>query len=459
MQGYETEDTICALSTASGVGAIAVIRLSGEDSIPIVDKLFAGKNLLAQEANTLHFGKIKDGEVELDEVVVGLFKAPNSYTGEDIVEISCHGSPFIQSEILKLLVKNGARAAKEGEFTLRAFMNRKLDLSQAEAVADLISSDSKASRDLAMSQLRGGYSKKLSELRDELINFASMLELELDFAEEDVDFANRDDLKELINRIRETLDKLTRSFEQGNVLKNGVPVAIIGKPNVGKSTLLNAILQEDRAIVSDIPGTTRDVIEDEVSIGGVMFRFIDTAGLRETDDKVESIGIERARKMAVQARIIIHLTDATDMELNSEFGVRNSEFGNGFHLNVVNKIDKVPEDKLTDLGKKLNKENSCFISAKEGSGIEELLDKLLEFVNSGQSEEGGVVISNIRHLEALQKSDEALERAFNGLENNISSELVAMDVRQSLHYLGEITGEVTTDDLLGNIFSKFCIGK
>ena len=364
----------------------------------------------------------------------------------------------MQREILKVLIKEGARTAKEGEFTLRAFLNGKLDLSQAEAVADLIESDSKASRDLALNQLRGGYSSKLKELRDQLIHFASMLELELDFSEEDVDFANRDDLKKLIRDIQEALGVLMKSFDQGNVLKHGVPVAIIGKPNVGKSTLLNSILQEDRAIVSEIPGTTRDFIEDDVSIGGVMFRFIDTAGLRETTDVVENIGIDKAKKKAESAKIVLRLMDADDAEVQLTVDSGQST-GERLELFVINKIDKLSSDQLNLLKKSYSDESTCFISAKDGTGVNDLLDRLLAFINLGRGENSGVVVSNIRHLEALQKSNESLTRALEGVENNMSSELVAMDVRQSLHYLGEITGEVSTDDLLGNIFSRFCIGK
>lgn len=461
MSSYTTGDTICALSTPEGVGAIGVLRLSGDKAIAICDTVFKGKKLSEQAANTLHFGRIVDGEREVDEVVVGIFKGPNSYTGEDIVEISCHGSPFIQKEVLELLVRKGARTAKEGEFTLRAFLNGKIDLSQAEAVADLIASKSRAAHDLALNQLRGGYSNRLKDMREKLIHFASMLELELDFSEEDVDFANRDELKGLIEELRKEFSAMMKSFEQGNVIKNGVPVAIIGEPNVGKSTLLNAILKEERAIVSDIPGTTRDFIEDDISIGGVLFRFIDTAGLRETNDEIEGKGIERAKERARNAKIVLKMIDG-----NSEFGIRppagragNLEFGGEARVfKLVNKIDLLDGSKKQEL---LNakEDDTFFISAKTGEGVEELLDALLDTIRIGKAETGGVVVSNVRHLEALQQCDSALERSLHGIESGVSSDLVAMDVRQALHYLGEITGEVSNEDLLGNIFSKFCIGK
>jgi tRNA modification GTPase len=459
MKGYDTNDTICALSTPAGVGAIGVIRLSGKEAILIVNEVFDGKDLNDQPANTIHFGKIIDGKNTVDEVVVALFKSPHSYTGEDIAEISCHGSPFVLQEVLKLLVKKGGRMAKEGEFTLRAFLNGKLDLSQAEAVADLIESDSEASKELALKQLRGGYSSRLKELRGELMNFASMLELELDFSEEDVDFADRTQLKKLIDELLSGIEQMIESFDRGNVLKNGVPVAIIGKPNVGKSTLLNRILQEDKAIVSDIPGTTRDAIEDVVNIGGIAFRFIDTAGLRETTDKVESMGIDRARKKAEAARIVLRLIDVSDGRMKDEEEQKISEVGGRLELNVFNKIDTLDQKSIDDLKEKYGHERSIFISAKEGSGTDELLNHLQDYIAKSKGDGGGVVVSNVRHLEALQHCKEALDRSMTGLNEGISSELVAMDVRQALHYLGEITGEVTTDDLLGNIFSRFCIGK
>ena len=450
------EDTIVALATPVGAGAIGVIRLSGPDAIKITNKVFGGKNLEEQESHTVHFGTIRDGDLIVDEVLVTLFVAPKSYTKENIVEISCHGSSYIIESIIKLMIKNGARGAKPGEFTLRAFLNGGLDLSQAEAVADLIASSSETSHQLAMKQMRGGFSNELKNLRDQLIHFASMIELELDFSEEDVEFANRDQLKQLILSIQKVLDKLIMSFDQGNVLKNGVPVVIAGKPNVGKSTLLNVLLNEERAIVSDIAGTTRDTIEDEINIKGVIFRFIDTAGIRETEDIIEAKGVERTLEKIKQARLLVYLADPIQDNIDAvKQQLDEVKAYNIPYLLVVNKKDLLDAEQLEAYG---NLE-PLFISAKNNSGIEDLQDKLLEIVNLANLNSEDVMVSNIRHVEALQKTNEALIRVLYGIDNPVASDFLAMDIRQSLHHLGEITGEVTTDDLLDNIFSKFCIGK
>ncbi|MFD1631062.1 tRNA uridine-5-carboxymethylaminomethyl(34) synthesis GTPase MnmE [Pseudopedobacter beijingensis] len=452
----QAEDTIVALATPVGAGAIGVIRLSGPDAIKITNKVFKGKDLEDQDSHTVHFGTIRDGDLIIDEVLVSLFVAPKSYTKENIVEISCHGSSYIIESIIKLMIKNGARGAKPGEFTLRAFLNGGLDLSQAEAVADLIASSSETSHQLAMKQMRGGFSHELKNLRDQLIHFASMIELELDFSEEDVEFANRDQLKQLILDIQKVLDKLIISFDQGNVLKNGVPVVIAGKPNVGKSTLLNALLNEERAIVSDIAGTTRDTIEDEINVKGVIFRFIDTAGIRETEDVIEAKGVERTLEKIKQARLLVYLSDpmqddfAAVKEQLEE--VRNYQIP---YLLVVNKKDLLSREQF-DAYSALD---PLFISAKNNDGVEELKDRLLEIVNLANLNSEDVMVSNIRHVEALQKTSEALIRVLYGIDNPVASDFLAMDIRQSLYHLGEITGEVTTDDLLDNIFSKFCIGK
>lgn len=455
MKGYDIADTICALATPEGVGAIGVIRLSGSRAIPIVDEVFQGKSLSRQKANTLHFGRMVDGDNTIDEVIVSIFRAPNSYTGEDIIEISCHGSAQIRRELIDLLTKKGARMAREGEFTFRAFINGKLDLSQAEAVADLISADSKASKELAMNQLRGGFSGRLKELRSQLMDFTSLLELELDFSEEDVDFADREKLSSLVGEISGHVQNLIQSFEYGNAIKQGIPVAIIGKPNVGKSTLLNKILNEERAIVSEIAGTTRDVIEDVVNLGGIQFRFIDTAGIRSTQDVIEGLGIERARTSAAGAKIVLNLMDGADPTEEDE----NKIHTNGqISFRIINKIDALNDRDLKRLKTIFNKDTH-YVSAKDGDGIPELLEAILEKVREGKSEDGGIVVSNQRHVDALRKCSQALNRVTDGMENGIGSELIAIDMRQALHFLGEITGEVTSDDLLGNIFSRFCIGK
>jgi len=449
-------DTIVALATPSGSGAIGVIRLSGPEAITITDKVFKGKNLAKQASHTIHFGTIRDDEAILDEVLVSLFVGPHSYTKEHVVEISTHGSQYIIESIIKLLIRTGARAAKPGEFTLRAFLNGGMDLSQAEAVADLIASNSASSHQVAMQQMRGGFSNELQVLREQLIHFASMIELELDFGEEDVEFANRDQLRDLISKIHRVLYRLISSFEQGNVMKNGVPVVIAGKPNVGKSTLLNALLNEERAIVSEIAGTTRDTIEDEMSIKGVVFRFIDTAGIRETADIIEAKGVERTREKMKQAKLIMYLFDPVVQaaeeisEQLEELGVLGIPF-----VGIVNKKDLLDEALI----RSLDSYNLNFISAREKEGIDELKDEILRKVNLHKISNDDVIVSNVRHVEALQKTEEALGRVLYGLDNPVTSDFLAMDIKQALYYLGEITGAVTTDDLLDNIFSKFCIGK
>jgi tRNA modification GTPase len=449
------QDTIIALSTPSGSGAIGVIRLSGPEAISLTNEVFAGKDLEKQATHTLHFGLVKDGDHIVDEVVAGLFVAPKSYTKENVVEISCHGSNYIIQQIINLLISKGARAAKPGEFTLRAFLNGAFDLSQAEAVADLIASNSKASHDVAMQQMRGGFATELKGLREQLIHFASMIELELDFAEEDVEFANREQLKNLVNKINYVLQRLISSFEMGNVIKNGVPIVIAGKPNVGKSTLLNALLNEERAIVSDIAGTTRDTIEDELTIGGIVFRFIDTAGIRDTADIIEALGVERTLEKMKQAKLIIYMADAAQSISEIEEQVRGLEQLAIPYLILVNKADLIADAQR----KAFEALKVVFISAKEKQGIDELKTTLLEQVNLHHINTSETLVTNIRHVEALKQTEHALQRVLANVDNPVTSDFLAMDIKQALHYLGEITGTVTTDDLLENIFTKFCIGK
>jgi len=460
------QDTICALASPQGVGAIAVIRLSGKDAIVIADKIFQSthgkKELKKLKSHTIHFGFIKDGNTTIDEVLVSIFKSPNSYTGENIVEISCHGSVYIQQQILQLLIRNSARPAKAGEFTLRAFLNHKLDLSQAEAVADLISSGSAAAHKVAMQQMRGGFSKEIKNLRNQLIHFASLIELELDFAEEDVEFANREKLNNLISSLISHLSSLTNSFAIGNVIKNGIPVAIVGKPNAGKSTLLNILLNEERAIVSEIAGTTRDTIEEELIIDGINFRFIDTAGIRETQDSIENIGVSRTFEKINQSTVVIYLFDVNEITSGELKEIEKSilqKTDKNFStlLFVGNKIDKAD---IHSLEKEfLSFENIIFISAKENINLEKLKKSLLNFVNENKIGESDVIVTNVRHYEALQKSNEALTNVLKALSENIAGDFLAVDIRKALHHLGEITGEISTDDLLENIFKNFCIGK
>lgn len=452
----QTEDTIVALATPSGAGAIGVIRLSGPEAITIANSVFKGKDLTKQASHTLHYGSIIDRDVILDEVVVSLFVGPKSYTRENVVEISCHGSNFIIESIIKLLIKKGARAARAGEFTLRAFLNGQLDLSQAEAVADLIASNSKASQQIALQQLRGGFSNQLAQLREQLVQFASLIELELDFAEEDVEFANRDQLKQLIYTINKIISDLIQSFELGNAIKNGVNTVIAGRPNAGKSTLLNALLNEERAIVSHIAGTTRDTIEEVLNINGINFRLIDTAGIREATDTIEQIGVQRTMEKISQSALLIYVFDAAEIsidELNNDLerlGKPGVEM-----LVVANKADLLNDEQLLSLP---HLDKAIVISAKEKQQIDELKTKIYNAAIKEQLTGHETLVTNIRHLEALQKTQESLTRVLDGMEN-VTSDFLSMDIKQALHYLGEITGAVTTDDLLENIFSKFCIGK
>lgn len=459
MQAFASnEDTIVALSTPQGIGAIGVIRLSGKEAISIVNTVFKGKDLTLQASHTIHFGTIRDKDKILDEVLISLFIAPKSFTKEDVVEISCHGSNYIIRQIIQLLIRQGARPARPGEFTKRAFMHGQFDLAQAEAVADLINADSEASHQAALNQMRGGFSDEIKKLRDELIHFASMIELELDFGEEDVEFASRDDLKKLIDRLLVVINALIKSFDLGNVIKNGVPTVIAGKPNAGKSTLLNALLNEEKAIVSDIAGTTRDFIEDELIIGGVAFRFIDTAGLRETTDTIEAMGVERTQAKMKEASLIIYLFDLATLdivEMNQEIN-RLENTGVPF-MKLGNKVDQVDESFVEKL--QAQHPDMLFLSAKDTAHVDTLKERILELVNLDKFKRGDTVVTNIRHYDSLLQTRNALMDVINGLDNQVTNDFVAMDIRQSLHYLGEITGEITSDDLLANIFSKFCIGK
>ena len=452
------ESTIVALATPNGTGAIGIIRLSGPDAIVIANSVFKGKDLAKQLSHTIHFGHIVDGDVVLDEVLVSLFIAPRSYTRENVVEISCHGSNYIIESIIRLLIKQGAIAAKPGEFTLRAFLNGQLDLSQAEAVADLIASNSKASQQVALQQLRGGFSNELQQLREQLVQFASLVELELDFSEEDVEFANRGQLKQLVVNIDRIVSRLIESFELGNVIKHGVNTVIAGRPNAGKSTLLNALLNEERAIVSHIPGTTRDTIEELLNINGISFRLIDTAGIREATDAIEQIGVERTMEKISQSALLVYVYDAavlTEAELQAD--LQNLQKPGINILVVANKIDLLN----TEPNSAFNIPQSAFlaVSAKEKQHIDALKQKIFDATVKYQLTGDETLVTNIRHLEALQKTGAALARVLTGIDNQVTSDFLAMDIKQALHYLGEITGAVTTDDLLDNIFSKFCIGK
>ncbi len=465
--------TICAISTPPGNGAIAIIRLSGPEAIRLTDAVFDSaskdKKLQDQAPNTIHFGTIHDENEILDEVLVSLFRSPNSYTGEQLVEISCHGALYIQQRILELLVKTGAQLARPGEFTERAFMNGKMDLSQAEAVADLIASGSRAAHRVALQQMRGGFSSQITELRNQLLNFTSLVELELDFSEEDVEFANRTELADLIRQIRTEVTELVKSFTLGNVIKNGVPVAIVGKPNVGKSTLLNALLKEDKAIVSHIEGTTRDAIEDTISVDGILFRFIDTAGIRETSDFIESIGIRKTYQKIGQSRIVLLLVDAGDdpeiidrsvREIRKQMAEDPKQL-----LLVVNKADRHTETELKKKFKAGNipclrsDEEIVVLSALDHALVHQLAKKLVNTLNIQKLEENTTIITNTRHYEALKRSSESLLRVSEGLETGLSGDLLSQDIREVLYYLGEISGEITTDEILGNIFKNFCVGK
>ncbi|MDD2305299.1 MAG: tRNA uridine-5-carboxymethylaminomethyl(34) synthesis GTPase MnmE [Prolixibacteraceae bacterium] len=459
--------TICAIATSPGMGAIATIRLSGEKALEIADSVFqspkSGKKLAEQQPNTLHFGSIADGNELIDEVVVSIFRAPHSFTGEDVVEITCHGSVYIQQRILQLLIAKDARMALPGEFTQRAFLNGKMDLSQAEAVADLIASTNRAAQKVAINQMRGGFSSELTNLRGELLHFIAMIELELDFSEEDVEFADRDQLKKLVSKIESILRKLKDSFQLGNVIKNGIPVAIIGETNVGKSTLLNALLNEEKAIVSDIHGTTRDVIEDVVNIHGTAFRFFDTAGIRETTDQIETLGIERSYSKFDLATVVILVIDTlNDFNTVSERITKIRKRIKDQHLIIAaNKSDigrAETIEKLRKLSLKAN-EKLVFIAAKQRTNLDELISEMQHAVSLDSISEDAVIVTNVRHFEALSKALESIERVQLGLDNLISGDFLAQDIRECLHFLGEITGEISNDEILGHIFKNFCIGK
>lgn len=459
-----TTDTIAAISTPPGSGGIAVIRLSGSDAFEIADKVFkanSNKSISESKSHSIHYGDITDGEEHIDDVLVSIFKSPNSYTGEDSVEISCHGSVYIQQRILELVLKNGARLAEPGEFTRRAFLNGRMDLVQAEAVADLIASQSAAAHSLAVRQMRGGFSKKIQGLRKQMLDLTALLELELDFAEEDVEFAGREQLKNLLFALKVELEQLINSFAQGNVLKHGIPVAIIGKPNVGKSTLLNALVNEEKAIVSEIPGTTRDVIEDVVNLRGVAFRFIDTAGIRQSQDKIESIGIERTYQMIDRASVVLFVfdigkEDPDDILAELEDFKEHIEDPNKHFIVIGNKTDELIEaphhfSELVEL-------ETIFISAKRKENLNLVADSLLRYAET-QVDSGGTIVSSTRHHDALRRAHEAVLDMEKGLEQGIATDLFTSDMRMALHHLGQITGEVTNDEILGNIFENFCIGK
>lgn len=469
---YSKDDTICAISTPAGKGAIAIIRCSGPDAFVICEKIVmlnSGNNVLSDlPANTMHYSTVFDGKEIIDNVVTGIFRQPHSYSGEDTIEISCHGSIYIQKKILELLIKSGARMATAGEFTMRAFFNGKLDLTQVEAVADLISSGSAASHRIAMNQMRGGFAKEIKKLRDKLLSFTSLIELELDFSEEDVEFADRNALKALTDEITFSLENLSKSFQLGNVIKQGIPVAIVGKTNAGKSTLLNLLLREEKAIVSDVEGTTRDSIEDVISINGIHFRLIDTAGLRHTEDVVEKLGIERTWQKIDQALIVIQVLDTSsgpeEMRKLEERISNLSDEVTKTRIIVLNKIDKIPEEKRDDLITSLkpflvNGESIIPISAIDGTNLNLLEEALIKASGYAEPEENDVIITNVRHYEALEKALAAIKRTNEGLINGVPGDLLSQDIRETLHYLGEITGEITTDEVLGNIFKNFCIGK
>lgn len=455
----DLHDTIIAPSSAPGLGATSMIRISGKDAISKANEVFSGKNLTEVPSHTIHLGFIKDGNQLIDEVLVSVFKEPTSYTRENVVEISCHGSPFIVKKIVQLFLKNGIRLASAGEFTKRAFLNGQLDLAQAEAVADLIASDSEAAHQSAMNQMRGGFSKKIKELRERLIKFASLVELELDFGEEDVEFADREDLKVLVNEIQVAIIRLLKSFELGNAIKDGIPVVIAGKPNAGKSTLLNALLEEEKAIVTEIAGTTRDIIEDEISIEGIKFRFIDTAGLRETTDIVEAIGVELSKKKMEEASVILYLFDSQEYTKDKTTlieEIKKIKTKQKPSIIIGNKADLIPNiNTLSELAIF----NPIYISAKSNNNIEQIKDLLLEMTGSNQIKTADTVVTNSRHFGALTNTHDALNKVLNALDLNISGDFLAMDIRQSLHHLSEITGDISTDDLLDSIFRDFCIGK
>jgi tRNA modification GTPase len=463
------EETICAPATSSG-GAISVIRISGPQSFDICEKVFfpADKSLILkkQDGFKIIHGEIWDGKELIDDVLVNVYKSPHSYTGEDSIEISCHGSAFIITRILELLIRNGAISSLPGEFTQRAFLNAKMDLSQAEAVADLVASGTKAAHKIAINQIRGGFSSEIVKLRSELLKFASLIELEIDFGEEDVEFADRKELSSIVLKVKKLADKLADSFRLGNVIKNGIPVAIVGKPNSGKSTLLNTLLNEERAIVSEIPGTTRDVIEDSIVINGFEYRFMDTAGLRDTSDVVESLGIKKTNERILQASVILmvdEISESAEMINTRADIIRKMITGFEKRLIVlVNKIDEADQTAIDNLKNKIHldiDDSLLFISAKNLTGLDKLRTRLGKILEKERLNQEGVIITNIRHYEALRHVSESLGRVISGLAELLPEDLIAIDIRQSIHYLGEITGEITTDEILGNIFKNFCIGK
>jgi tRNA modification GTPase len=451
------DDTIVALATPHGVGAIGVIRLSGPKTIDIVNQLFPSKDLSKQSSHTIHVGFLKDGDNVLDEVVVSLFKNPKSYTGEDVIEISCHGSPFIQEQVINTIVKYGARLAKPGEFTQRAFLKGKLDLTQAEAVADLIASNTEASQKTALHNIRGGFSTVLKELRDQLITFSALIELELDFSQEDVEFADRTKFYELINRSQKVTTDLLQSFQLGNVIKNGVSVAIVGKPNAGKSTLLNTLLNENRAIVSEIAGTTRDTIEEVININGILFRLIDTAGIRKSTDAIEVIGVEKSMEKMQQADLVLYLFDVnTESQAELETALLQVQEQNKSYLFIGNKVDLLGEEKAQQ---KFSGDGVLFIAAKSNKHVDVLKERLVDKVVQGTIQTESTIVTNARHYTALQEVEKSLNDIKAGLDNQLPGDLLALDIRRCLHFLGEITGEITNEDRLDYIFSKFCIGK
>ncbi len=464
-----TEDTICAPATSGG-GAIAVIRVSGSESISICDRIFMPAEtrikLSEQKGYTIVYGEIHSGEDIIDDVLISIFRAPHSYTGEDSIEISCHASRYIQQKILELLIQNGAVPANPGEFTMRAFLNGKMDLSQAEAVADLIASESEAAHKIAVRQMRGEFSDEIRILRADLLHFASLIELELDFGEEDVEFADRDELLGIVDKVINVARELTSSFRLGNVIKTGVPIAIVGNPNTGKSTLLNKLLNEDKAIVTEIPGTTRDTIEDVVVIDGIQYRFIDTAGIRDSGDVIENIGINKTYEKITAASLIMLVADVNEGTgaltgvLNN---IRNQISGNGKKLLIlINKTDTDLSGKCDYFKNEIKLQESeymLFISAKTGDGLDNLRETISQSIESERMLAGNVIVSNIRHYEALSQVTESLERVRSGLKGHLQEDLIAIDIRHAIHYLGEITGEITTDEILGNIFRNFCIGK
>jgi len=452
------DDTIVALATPPGIGAIGVIRLSGKSTFKIVNNLFPSKDLIQEAANTLHVGYLMHNNKVVDEVVLSLFRSPKSYTGEDVIEISCHGSPFIHQQIIAACIEQGARLAKPGEFTQRAFLNGKLDLAQAEAVADVIASNTEASHKAALHTMRGGFSSKLKELRERLIRFSALIELELDFSQEDVEFADRTAFDNLITELTQSTDQLIGSFQLGNIIKNGVSVAIIGKPNAGKSTLLNTLLNENRAIVSDIPGTTRDTIEEVINIDGILFRLIDTAGIRQhTADTIESAGVERSLEKMKQANLVLYLFDAKDEK--TEVAEKKAELDRQYinYLLLANKIDEPGEESAR---KKFSEfEKMIFISAKRNLHTEVLKRKMVDTVLEGTTPAESTIVTNARHYHALKEVKKSLDDIKAGMDNKLPGDLLALDIRRCLHYLGEITGQVSNEDMLDLIFSKFCIGK